>query len=71
METIAAVATGGTAMSGGRGKIIGTFMGVLMFKMISNIPTAKRRIYLPKWSHKWWNHSCCCINAKLPKQEKV
>lgn len=40
METIAAVAIGGTAMSGGRGKIIGTFMGVLMFKMISNILTA-------------------------------
>ncbi|MDX9916513.1 MAG: ABC transporter permease [Gudongella sp.] len=40
METIAAVAIGGTAMSGGRGKIIGTFTGVLMFKMISNILTA-------------------------------
>lgn len=40
METIAAVAIGGTAMNGGRGKIIGTFMGVLMFKMISNILTA-------------------------------
>lgn len=40
METIAAVAIGGTAMSGGRGKIIGTFAGVLMFKMISNILTA-------------------------------
>lgn len=40
METIAAVAIGGTAMSGGRGKIIGTFSGVLMFKMISNILTA-------------------------------
>lgn len=40
METIAAVAIGGTAMNGGRGKIIGTFTGVLMFKMISNILTA-------------------------------
>lgn len=40
MDAIAAVAIGGTAMSGGRGKIIGTFMGVLMFKMISNILTA-------------------------------
>ncbi len=40
METIAAVAIGGTAMSGGRGKIIGTFTGVIMFKMISNILTA-------------------------------
>lgn len=40
METIAAVAIGGTAMNGGRGKIIGTFAGVLMFKMISNILTA-------------------------------
>lgn len=40
MDAIAAVAIGGTAMSGGRGKIVGTFMGVLMFKMISNILTA-------------------------------
>lgn len=27
-------------MSGGRGKIMGTFLGVLMFKIISNILTA-------------------------------
>ncbi len=40
MDAIAAVAIGGTAMSGGRGKIIGTFVGVLMFKIISNILTA-------------------------------
>jgi ribose transport system permease protein len=40
MDAIAAVAIGGTAMSGGRGKIVGTFMGVLMFKLISNILTA-------------------------------
>ena len=37
LDAIAAVAIGGTAMSGGRGKIIGTFLGVLMFKMINNI----------------------------------
>ena len=36
MDAIAAVAIGGTAMSGGRGKIIGTFLGVLMFKIINN-----------------------------------
>ncbi len=40
MDAIAAVAIGGTAMSGGRGKIAGTFVGVLMFKVISNILTA-------------------------------
>ena len=40
MDAIAAVAIGGTAMSGGRGKIFGTFLGVLMFKIISNILTA-------------------------------
>ncbi|HOM42730.1 MAG TPA: ABC transporter permease [Bacillota bacterium] len=40
MDAIAAVAIGGTSMSGGRGKIAGTFMGVLMFKLISNILTA-------------------------------
>ncbi len=40
MDAIAAVAIGGTSMSGGRGKIMGTFLGVLMFKIISNILTA-------------------------------
>ncbi|MDD3213635.1 MAG: ABC transporter permease [Eubacteriales bacterium] len=40
MDAIAAVAIGGTAMSGGRGKIIGTFMGVIMFKIINNILVA-------------------------------
>ena len=40
MDAIAAVAIGGTAMSGGKGKILGTFAGVLMFKIISNILTA-------------------------------
>lgn len=39
MDAIAAVAIGGTAMSGGRGKIIGTFLGALMFKIINNILT--------------------------------
>lgn len=37
MDAIAAVAIGGTSMSGGRGKVIGTFLGVLMFKIINNI----------------------------------
>ena len=40
LDSIAAVAIGGTAMTGGRGKIVGTFLGVLMFKIISNILTA-------------------------------
>lgn len=40
LDAIAAVAIGGTAMTGGRGKIFGTFLGVLMFKIISNILTA-------------------------------
>lgn len=40
MDAIAAVAIGGTSMNGGRGKIMGTFLGVLMFKIISNILTA-------------------------------
>lgn len=39
MDAIAAVAIGGTSMSGGRGKVIGTFLGVLMFKIITNILT--------------------------------
>ena len=40
MDAIAAVAIGGTSMAGGRGKIVGTFVGVLMFRIISNILTA-------------------------------
>ena len=40
MDAIAAVAISGTSMAGGRGKIAGTFVGVLMFKIISNILTA-------------------------------
>ncbi len=39
MEVIASVAIGGTAMTGGRGQIIGTFLGALMFKIINNILT--------------------------------
>lgn len=45
MDAIAAVAIGGTSMNGGRGKIIGTFLGILMFKIINyillamNVPT--------------------------------
>lgn len=39
MEVIASVAIGGTSMNGGRGKVIGTFLGALMFKMINNILT--------------------------------
>jgi len=42
MEAIAAVAIGGTAMAGGRGKIIGTFLGVLMFKIIYNTLVAAK-----------------------------
>lgn len=37
MDAIAAVAIGGTAMEGGRGKIIGTFLGVLMLRIIQTI----------------------------------
>lgn len=39
MDAIAAVAIGGTSMNGGRGKIMGTFLGVLMFRIISNVLT--------------------------------
>lgn len=39
MDVIAAVAIGGTSMNGGKGKIMGTFLGVLMFRIISNILT--------------------------------
>lgn len=39
MDAIGAVAIGGTAMTGGRGNITGTFLGALMFKIINNILT--------------------------------
>jgi ribose transport system permease protein len=37
MDAIAAVAIGGTAMSGGRGKIVGTFLGILMLRIINTM----------------------------------
>ncbi|MDR2766716.1 MAG: ABC transporter permease [Treponema sp.] len=37
MDAIAAVAIGGTSMAGGRGKIVGTFLGVLMLRIISTV----------------------------------
>ncbi len=37
MNAIAAVAIGGTKMEGGKGKIIGTFLGVLMLQIINTV----------------------------------
>ena len=37
LDAIAAVAIGGTAMSGGRGKIAGTFLGILMLRIINTV----------------------------------
>lgn len=37
MDAIAAVAIGGTSMAGGKGKIIGTFLGVLMLRIINTV----------------------------------
>jgi len=42
LDAIAAVAIGGTAMSGGRGKIMGTFLGIIMLQMIEGILIAAR-----------------------------
>lgn len=42
LDAIAAVAIGGTAMSGGRGKIIGTFLGAIMLQMIEGILIAAK-----------------------------
>ncbi len=36
LDAIAAVALGGTSMSGGRGKIVGTFAGVLIIAVLNN-----------------------------------
>jgi ribose transport system permease protein len=40
MDAIAAVAIGGTSLSGGRGKLIGTFLGIIMLQMIEGILVA-------------------------------
>ncbi|MDR3259942.1 MAG: ABC transporter permease [Fusobacteriaceae bacterium] len=40
MDAIAAVAIGGTSMAGGRGKIVGTFLGAIMLQMIEGILVA-------------------------------
>jgi ribose transport system permease protein len=37
MDAIAAVAIGGTSMAGGKGKIIGTFLGILMLRIIFTV----------------------------------
>ena len=42
LDAIAAVAIGGTAMSGGRGKIMGTFLGAIMLQMIEGILIAAK-----------------------------
>lgn len=42
LDAIAAVAIGGTAMSGGRGKIAGTFLGAIMLQMIEGILIAAK-----------------------------
>ena len=36
LDAIAAVALGGTSMSGGRGRIMGTFAGVLIIAVLNN-----------------------------------
>ena len=37
MDAIAAVIVGGTAMSGGKGSVIGTFLGMLIIGVMNNI----------------------------------
>ena len=71
MDAIAAVAIGGTSMSGGRGKIVGTFAGVLMFKIISNILTAADVSHLPQRRHQRRDHRHRGAAAKLPEPETV
>lgn len=42
LDAIAAVAIGGTSMNGGRGRIIGTFLGIIMLQMIEGILIAAK-----------------------------
>jgi len=47
LDAIAAVAIGGTAMAGGSGLIVGTFIGSIMLQMIEGILiTAKIPVFL-------------------------
>lgn len=42
LDAIASVAIGGTSMAGGRGRVIGTFLGAIMMQMISTILIAAK-----------------------------
>ncbi|PKM52665.1 MAG: ABC transporter permease [Firmicutes bacterium HGW-Firmicutes-7] len=42
LDAIAAVAIGGTSMNGGRGRIVGTFLGIIMLQMIEGILIAAK-----------------------------
>lgn len=42
LDAIAAVAIGGTSMNGGRGRIFGTFLGIIMLQMIEGILIAAK-----------------------------
>jgi ribose transport system permease protein len=42
LDAIASVAIGGTSMAGGRGRVIGSFMGAIMMQMISTILIAAK-----------------------------
>ena len=42
LDAIAAVAIGGTSMNGGRGRVIGTFLGAVMMQIISTILIAAK-----------------------------
>lgn len=47
LDAIAAVVIGGTSLMGGRGGVLGTFMGVLMFGVLNNILTLLQ--YTTNW----------------------
>jgi len=43
LQSIAAVVIGGTLLSGGRGTIVGTVLGVLIFNTLTNVFTLNNR----------------------------
>ncbi|GMO53674.1 MAG: ABC transporter permease [Termitinemataceae bacterium] len=49
MQVIAAVVLGGASITGGRGSVLGTFLGVLLFSMLSNALTLLK---IPSY---WYN----------------
>jgi ribose transport system permease protein len=71
LEASAAVVIGGTSLFGGRGSVWGTFMGVILLKLINNGLTWPSSTPFGRWwsrgsSSCWPSHSISCANRATP-----